>query len=286
MAGPAPRLAVDFSAGLIRVVDGALGGSLRCGSGGTPPGSLVGGKIVDAAGVAGALRQLLARTEIHATQALLAVSDALATFRVIRFPQSTPDQAIDSAVTKELPLDPERMATRWVDVHRNAEDRIVYAVAWDRALVASVVEVARLAGLQPTVVDLKSACIARTVGESSCVVLDMSSDPVEVILIDGYLPQVWHSFNINVPIGDDLGPALSGPLRSVLRFYQRRRDSDFGRRSPILIAGEQVIPSQVLTSLSQLLDHPVEPIPAPARVPHEVRHATYLTCLGLLMRRT
>ncbi|HYM67278.1 MAG TPA: hypothetical protein VEW68_08315, partial [Patescibacteria group bacterium] len=76
------RLAIDLSGSTIRLVNGAMGGSMRCGSGGTPPGSIVNGKIVDAQGVAGALRQLVARTEIQENRALVAVSDALATFRV------------------------------------------------------------------------------------------------------------------------------------------------------------------------------------------------------------
>jgi hypothetical protein len=38
--------------------------------------------------------------------------------------------------------------------------------------------------------------------------------------------------------------------------------------------------------LSQQLEHPVLPLPVPARVPQEIRFATYLTCLGLLMRRS
>jgi hypothetical protein len=34
-----------------------------------------------------------------------------------------------------------------------------------------------------------------------------------------------------------------------------------------------------------MLEHPVRELPIPARVPHDIRYTTYLTCLGLLMRR-
>ena len=271
---------------MIRVVNGSMGGPMRCGSGGTPVGSIENGKILDPEGVAGALRQLIARTEIQDNRALIAVSDSLATFRVLKFAPSTPEQGIDSAIAKEFPLDPERMATRWAEVHTDGLQRVVYAAAWDRAEVKKVTDTAKLAGLETVVVDLKSACIARAVSESSCVVIDLSSEPAEIILIDGHLPQVWHSFRIEIAPGDDLGPILATPLRSVLRFYQRRKDSEFGRNSPILISGEQVLPSHVLSSLSEALEHPVEPLLVPSRVPQEVRHATYLTCLGLIMRRS
>jgi len=259
---------------------------MRCGSGGTPAGSIENGKIVDVDGFATALRQLIARTEVRDNRALIAVSDSVATFRVLRFATATPEQGIDSAIAKEFPLDPDRMATRWAEVHSNGRERVVYAAAWDRAEVRKITDTARLAGLDPVVVDLKSACIARAVAESSCVVVDLSTEPAEIILIDGHLPQVWHSFRIEVAPGDDLGSILATPIRSVLRFYQRKKDGDFGPQSPILISGEQVVPAHVLSGLAESLEHPVEALQVPARVPQEVRHATYLACLGLIMRRS
>jgi hypothetical protein len=274
-----------MSGSLLRVVDGALGGSLRCGSGGTPPGALVGGKVMDVAEVGGALRQLLARAEMRETRAMIAVSDAMASFKVITFPPSATDDNIESAAAREYPFDPERMATRWVDVHRDDERRVAYTAMWDRALVKKAADAARSAGLEPTVVELKSACVARAVGEPSCVLLDMSTNPVDVFLIDGHVPQLWHSFELSVGAGDDMTPVVVGPLRQVLQFNARRRHSEFKPSSPILIAGEQVVPDQVMANLSRLLGHPVQPLPPPPRVPADVRHSTYLACLGMLMRR-
>jgi hypothetical protein len=279
------RLAIDLSGGLIRVVDGALGGPLRCGSGGTPAGSLVDGKVLDVNAVGSALRQLLARTEIHESRALLAASDAVATFRVLKLPRAASDQDVDAVVARELPLDPERMSTRWIDVSTDVRQRLVYAVSWDRSLIKNITDAARFAGLDPIAVDLKSICISRAVAAPACVLLDIASSPAEIVLIDGHVPQVWHSFELNGAAGDDMGPALAGPLRTVLRFYERRRDTEFEPTAPILIAGEQVLSSRATTALGQQLEHPVAPLSIPARVPPEIRFSTYLTCLGLLMRR-
>ncbi len=274
-----------MTATLIRVVDGALGGSMRCGSGATPAGSLIGGKVQDVHAVGLALRQLLARSEIHETRALIAASDVMATFRVLKLPPAATDQDVDSTVARELPLDPERMSTRWLDLTPGQDHRAVYAVTWDRSLVKAIADAVRFAGLDPIVIDLKSACLARTVAEPTCVVLDLSSNPVEIVLVDGHVPQVWQSFQLDVPVGDDAGPALAGPLRTVLRFYERRRDTEFVPSAPILIAGEQVLSPRATYALSKQLNHPVLPLPIPARVPTEIRYSTYLTCLGLLMRR-
>lgn len=286
MPAPDTRLAVDLTGSLIKVVAGALGGPMRCGSGGTPTGSLVAGKVMDVDGVGSALRQLLARTEIAETHALIAASDAVATFRVLKMPPAAGNQDVDGAVARELPLDPERMSTRWVDMGTRPDHRLIYAVSWDRLLVKNITDAARFAGLDPVAVDVKSACVARVAREPACVVLDLASNPAEIVLIDGHIPQVWHSFRVDVEVGDDIVPALAGPLRTVLRFYKRRRDTDFDPTAPILIAGEQVLSTRATSSLSQQLEHPVVPLPVPARVPPDVRYTTYLTCLGLLMRRS
>jgi len=280
------RLAIDLSGSLLRVVTGALGGSIRCGSGGTPEGSLVDGKVMDPGAVASALRHLLARVEINDTRALMAASDSVATFRVIKLPPAASDHDVDAAVARELPMDPEKMSTQWVDVHNGQFGRVVYATAWDRGLVKTIAEVARLAGLEPVAIDLKSTCLARAVAAPACVVVDMASRPAEIVLIDGSVPQVWHSVRLDVAPGDDFGPALAGPLRTVLRFYERRRDTEFEPSAPIFLAGEQVLASMATSALSELVAHPVVQLPIPARVPLDIRYTTYLTCLGLLMRRT
>jgi hypothetical protein len=261
-----------------------MGGPMRCGSGGTPAGSLDGGKVKYPEGVGSALRQLLARSEIHDTRALVAASDALATFRVIAFPASATDASIESTVTKELPLEAGRMGVDWADVHRDAEVRTVFATAWDRSLVKGVTDAVRAAGVEPTVVDLKSACLARAAAPRSCVIVDLASVPIEIVVVEDHVPQLWRHHDLIGSVGDDLAQQLEEPLRAVLRFQSRRRGTRFGAESPVLLAADQVISSQVMSTLSQRLRHPVEMLPSPPRVP-DIRYATYLTCLGLLMRR-
>jgi hypothetical protein len=243
------------------------------------------GRVKDPSAVGAALRQLLARTEITETRALIAASDSIATFRVLRFTSVTTDHQIDAAVAKEFPMDPARMATRWVELQSTDNVRAVYAVAWDRSLVQGLTDAAKGAGVEATAVDLKSACIARAVSTPSCVVVDMSSEPVDIVLIDDHVPQVSHSLDLRVPAGGDVVPPLAASLQTVLRFYKRRRDTSFGSAAPIFISSEQLIPSQAVAKLSQLVGHPVESLPTPPRVTSEVRHMTYLTCLGLMMRR-
>lgn len=283
---PAPsRLAIDLSGSVIRVLEGSMGAPMRCGSAAIPDGALVGGKVIDSAAVGHVLRQLAARTEIGETRALVAVSDAIATFRVLYLPRTSTDKDVAVTVAKELPLDPERIATRWMEVTTIGDRRVLYVVAWDRAMLKNIGDAVKAAGLDATVVELKSAALARAVSQASCLIVDLASDPVEIVLVDRHVPQLWHSFELKEATSDDMAPALATQLRSILRFYGRDRRGDFAPTSPVLVSGERLPPAQVFAQLADLIAQPVQILAAPQRVPTNVRHSTYLTCLGLIMRR-
>jgi len=258
---------------------------MACGSAAVLDKSLVAGRVTNPVVVGQVLKQLIARTEIHETRALVAVSDSTSTFRVLQLPVGITDQDVATAVSRELPLDPERIATRWVDAGGDGTSRVVYAVAWDRAQIKSITESIKLAGLDATVVELKSASLARAVTLRSCLVVDMVSEPSEIVLVDGHLPRLWHGLELNLPRNDDIASNLANPLRSMLSFYARSRDKSFAPTSPVLIASEQVLSAQSLARLADLIQLPVQPLAAPPRVSPNVRHSNYLTCLGLIMRR-
>jgi len=259
---------------------------MRCGSASVPDGASAGGKVADPGAVARALKPLLARIEITQTRAFVAASDSLATFRILRLAATSTARDVDAAIARELSFDPQRMATRWMDVIDAEGQRVVYAAAWDQALIKNLTEAVKLADLEPVVVELKSASVARAVPAPACIVLDLSSDPAEIILLDGHLPRLWHSFKVKEPIGDDAVSTLASPLRTALRFYRRQSNGDFESSAPVFVSSEQALPSQLLTELSALIGQPVALLPIPARVPPNVRHSTYLACLGLLMRRS
>jgi hypothetical protein len=281
------RLAIDLSGATLRVLEGIAGGPMRCGETTLPPGALQGGRVLDSDALGKALRQVLARTEITVTRAMIAVSDAIASFRVLTFATGTSDLDVASAIKKELPAASPRMAHWQVEVHNGLPERTVYAAVWDRGHVQAIADIARQAGLEPAAVELKSLCLARALPVPNCIVVDLSGDPVEAILIDGSMPRVWHGFQLQPAPKNDLAASIAVGLAPVLKFYERRQagSGSFGPDSPILLRSDQDLPDQIMKRLTRLTGHPVEPIPQPARVPAEVRHETYLTCIGLIMRR-
>lgn len=256
---------------------------MRCGEGASTQGAMAGGRVLDPAALGQALRNVLARSEISSTRALIAASDTIASFRVMTFPTGATNQEIDAALRSQLPLSSERMVIRHVDVLTGRPERTIYATVWDRSQVQAIAETARRAGLEPMVVELKSLCVARAVPVSSYLLLDMSAEPCEVLLVDEQVPRVWHSFRIEA--GGDLAAGLAAGLKPVLGFYRNPGSAGFGPESPILVRSEQVLPSLMAGRLEGLTGHSVYPLPEPKRIDQAVRFSPYLTCIGLVMRR-
>lgn len=248
---------------------------------------MTGGSVSDAAAVAKVLRQLLARTEVTETRALIAASDALASFRVLSFAKDASEHEIEATVQSQLPTDSGRMGVQTHRLSRNGvATTIVYAVAFDRAAIQGLAATARLAGLEPAVVELKSISVARAAPMASCVILDLAGEPAEAFLIDANLPRLWHSFKAKLATGRDDVSAVAAGLRTVINFYKRPPSTAaFGPDVPVLISGAHSLPSKAVATLEHLVGHPFGVLSAPARVPAEIRHGTYLACLGLIMRR-
>ena len=265
------------------MLEGMPGGPMRCGEGMATAGALEGGRVLDPGALSQALRLLLARSDITATRALIAANDAIASFRVLTFPKGTPDPEIDASVRSQLYLGSERMAMRHLELQAGRDERTIFAMVWDRSQVDAIAAAARQAGLEPVAVDLKSLCVARAIPVSSCILLDMSADPCEAILIEDRIPRAAHSFRVDS--GGDLGLGLSNGLKPVLAFQRRSGASGFGPDSPILVRSEQDLPALLTGRLEHLTGHPVDPLPRPPRVDADIRYGPFLTCIGLVMRR-
>lgn len=257
---------------------------MRCGEAAPAPGVLEGGRVLDPAALGQALRQLIARSEIITTRALIAASDVIASFRVLTFPKEVTEAEINAAVKGQVTVTSDRMSVRHIEVLTGREERTVFLTVWDRSQVQAMETAARLAGLEPVAVDLKSLCVARALTEDSCIVLDMSVTPCEAILIADRIPRIWHTFKVES--GGDLALSVTNGLKPVLELQRRAAGSGFGPESPILVRADEALPSLLTGRIEQATGRQVLPLPQPPRVDPDIRYGPYYTCLGLLMRRS
>ncbi len=177
------------------------------------------------------------------------------------------------------------MGRKRIELATNGDERTIYAVAFDRPKIQSLAATVRLAGLEPTAIELKSLCVARSLIEPACLVLDLGSDPAEILLIDGNLPRIWHAFNVDLESPESVIEKSVSALRSVLSFYKRQQGGDFSPDAPAFVNTEQSPSSGSLAVIEDRIGYRFEAFPVPPRVDPEIRHASFLACIGLIMRR-
>ena len=280
------RLAIDLSGNTVRMLAGSVGGRMKAAEAKVPASVMSDGLVLNSASLAPIIKELAAEVDGKEGKAVIAASDSLASFRIINVARDATDAKVESLVRAQLPLDGNRMGMQRVEVAANGPERTVYAVAFDRLKVQGLAAAVRLAGLEPSVVELKSLCVARVAPVPSCVVLDVTVSPAEVFLVDGSLPRFWHTFKVDLSNGAELGQQLAGGARAVLSFYKRLPGgSDYPADAPVFISGEGS-PSPLLVSAVQAtIGHPIQALPAPPRISPEIRYGPYMACLGLIMRR-
>ena len=256
---------------------------MRYGAAVAPASSLEGGRVLDPAAVGQALRQLLLNTKITTTRALIAASDAVASYRVFPVSPNATDSEIAAEVKSRFDLATERMAHRYVEVTAGPDERMVFSTVWDRHQVTAIATAVRQAGLDPAAVDLKSLCLARALAVESCILIDMTVEPCEVVLIAQRVPHIWHT--VALDMGGDFIQGIADALRPVVGFYKRSGGGEFVPNSPLVVRSDPALPAEAVDRLEQLSGRSVLPVPQPGRVDAGIPYVPYLTCLGLIMRR-
>lgn len=273
-----------MSSSTLRVLEGAFGEPMRSGEAAAPPGSFESGRVLDPAAVGQALRSLVARSEITTSRALVAVSDSLASFRVLTFPKNATESDISAAVASQLNLRQDRLSEHHVDVPLSRDERTVFAAVWDREHVKAVSAAVRVAGLDPLAVDLRSVCLARAVGVDSCLLVDTTLQPGEVVLIERRVPRVRHTFKVD-PDGD-FARQVADAVKVVVAFQNRSGPNGYAGDMPIIVRSGEPLATLVAGRIHDLTGRNVGAVGLPARVDSNLRFEPFLACIGLLMRRT
>jgi hypothetical protein len=283
----ASRLAIDLSDTTIRALEGALFGPMVYAEAPLPDGALVAGRIEDPAAVGATLAELLGPLNLKETRALIASSNRLSVFRMFSFPDRSGQRQIEAMMRKELPLPPERLMVHWTDVTRGKDGQRLFAVASDRTMVTAVTDAVKASGVQPLALEPKGLCLARAVGISDCVIVDLKGAEAEAIVLEDWLPRLSHSFTVDRAAPAALVPSLAAGLKSATAYYRRQNQgADLSDERPVVIVGDVALEQAALDALSAIGGSPVENAPRPSCIDEAVPMPGFLACMGLLMRRS
>lgn len=279
-----PFVCLDFGRDRLNALEVADGAVTRWISRPLPADALNSGDPTLPEYLGDAVRQTLARATITSRRARIALPDEATVSRQITLPPMARrdlPRAMLFAAERHLPFPIDRARWAW-DVVAQAPDRItVYLVATWRDVVDRYAEMARLAGLEPEVLEPRALSVARALDQDQALVLDAGASRLHATLVVGGQPAFIDEAVVGNVV-DDERDALDRLLQRAYR-HQSTVAGLPGRLAPVLLAGD--------------LEHAELPLPVAGRPVSEVLNGQlprapqgfkpggYLANLGLSMRR-
>jgi len=186
------------------------------------------------------LAQFLARTlaaaGIGARRARMTLPDDAAVSRHITLPpMSNRDlaRAIRFEAERHLPIRIDRACWSWDVIERSAAGIQVYLVAAWRDVVQHYADVARIAGLEPEVLEPRSVAVARAVNQDRALLVDSSARRLHLTLLVGGQPVFTDDQDSGVDVADRQ-EALDRLLQRAFRYQTTAGNT---RMAPVLLAG-------------------------------------------------
>lgn len=238
-AGSRRIVCLDFSRdhlSVVQVVDGTIS---VWGSRPLPRGMLVNGDPVDPAPLSDLVRQCLPSADNGAMRARMAIPDEATVSRHLvmpLMPLRELAQAMRFTAEQHIPFPIGRASCSWDVVATTPEGIRVYLVAAWRDVVDRYAAVARLAGLQPEVLEPRSVAVGRALDQDRALLVDLRADSLHLTLFVDGQPMLVDEQPLEAT-GRDPREAMDRLLHRAFR-YQSTAPGGAARMAPVLLAGE------------------------------------------------
>lgn len=248
-----------------------------------PPGILFNGDPVDSPSLGDLVRRCLPSIGVQGKQVRMAMPDEATVSRHLvmpRMPRRELVQAMRFTAEQHIPFPIGRARYSWDVVEMLPEGIRVYLVAAWRDVVDRYAEVARIAGLQPEVLEPRSVAVARALDQDRALLVDTGANSLYLTLfIDGQ-PMLVDEQPLEGTAGDRR-EAMDRLLHRAFR-YQSMVPGEDVRMAPVLLAGELELAEFELPisgrPVTQVLNGHMPPPPPGFHA------GKYLANLGLAMR--
>lgn len=286
LLGPPATVGVDLGRRTIKVAavrDGKPPRLVYAAVHPTPEGTIDGGAIRNASGLADALRAALRSAGIRRGRAVLGMGGRTALVRTLTLPPMPEDElknAVRWEAERHLPLRIEEAVLDAQVLREVTEDgqrrvEVLMAAVPERDALLYY-QVARAAGLEVTALEVSSLALARTLANTDALTaaVDIGADATEIVFTHRALPPVCRSLPVgrdhlsarasaappgqeNVPAATEPGlqELLDGLARSIDYFQAQARREKVER---VILTGEGVQVPGVAQTLATELAVPVE----------------------------
>ncbi|MFC1937486.1 pilus assembly protein PilM [Chloroflexota bacterium] len=257
------------------------------------PGVIIEGVIANPRTFAGSIKQLMSSSGMKKKSVIASVTGLYSITRIVTLVVQ-PGQAITSEAVMEalrgiLPMPPERLYLSWQTVSVAEGSHRILVAGVPREIIDAAMQALKLAGVSPSLLDLKGLALARIVNKNQAVLLNLEPYSFDIVLMVNSVPEIvrtipWPQDELDVSGRSDY---LALNLRLMTSFYDSKHpaaplESDI----PLLLTGQMSGDVDLVQELQKKVNHSIElPVP-PLEYPQHLPVSQYAANIGLTLKRS
>lgn len=267
-----------------------------------PPELMSQGIIHDPQAVSKTLSKLLDDTEASKRKVITSVTDQRSIHRIMTLPDIKEDLLEETILRKakqEFPTPADETDFAWKIVHRSGNQIALYVLAIPKIVIDGQVETLQAVNIKPKVMDAKPLALMHAVNKETCIILNLESYSMAVILVVRHLPAIVRT----IPLENDQLTKeaklnlLSQELARTTKFYnESHKANPLPDETPVFPTGEHFEFPRLEERLSDRPDllnrleastpYPIESPDPPLPLPAELSLANYAVNIGLAIKGT
>ena len=197
------------------------------------------------------------------------------------------DDAVRYQAEREMPIPIEGLYLPWALLQDTGSDRQVFAIGVAKGLLDEAVVALDLAGIKNKTIDLKALALARAVGGTEAVIVDIEADQLDVILMADGVPLIMRTVHWET---EELTPeamvkqAASEVNRTIDYYNSGEPEFPIAETTPVFLTGGLASHPVVPKLLGEALANPLGEIESALRWPAEFPAAEYAVNVGMAVK--
>ncbi len=255
------------------------------------PGLVVQGFITDLPKVAAAVRDCMKSAGIRGGKTVVGVSGVNSLYRLITLPEM-PENLLAEAIRREakrvLPvsLDEVYLSYQEVPAISKGEKRLFLAT-YPKNTTEAVVKTARLAGLDPYLMDLAPLALARIPDEPRAIIVHARGTHADILIIEDRMPQLIRVLALSADTASlaEKLPGISEELsRTVIFYNSSHAERPLNPSVPLFVSGELASSPESWPQLVGRLNFPVSLLTTGFVIPDGMPENDFMINVGLALK--
>jgi type IV pilus assembly protein PilM len=248
------------------------------------------GQIADPDGLGAVIRSALEGRDVLKSQVVCAMPGLRSVSRVITIPKVGKKElttVVPREVNKLMTVSEEDNYIYWQDLPAVGDQMQVFVIVVPKEPLLTFLDALRIAGLAPSVLDLKPLSLVRAVNQKDAIIATGESNSMELIIVVEDVPVLIRSVFLGegVVTQDYAVGRISDELgRTILTYNEINKDNPLDPEIPIYLSGAAAGGVPFALNVAALTGRTVQPLEPPVMYPEGFPIADFMVNVGLILK--